>query len=103
MEHRKVITRIDPPQPERAREVHIRTFTCDRCGAPMPEYNMSGGYLPELEGTVPRNKVQAFLDREHFSGEEDGHQRIERDYCDNCLPDIWKDITRILGYGINTA
>ena len=103
MEHRKVVTRTVPPQPEQTLEVHIRTFTCDRCGTPMPESNMAGGYLPDLEGTVPRNKLQVYLNREHFSGSEDGYQRAERDYCDLCLPDIWKDIMHILRYDPGTV
>ena len=100
MEHRKVITRTVPPQPEHTQEVHTRTFTCDRCGVPMPEYNASGGLLPELEGTAPRSKLRVTLDREDFSGQQEDAQWIDRDYCDTCLPDIWKDITHILRYGI---
>ena len=56
------------------------------------------GTLPDLEGTAPRNSLQVFLNREHFSGAEDGYQRVERDYCDTCLPGIWKDIMHILRY-----
>ena len=103
MEHREIVLRTVPAEPEHTREVHVSTFTCDRCGAPMPEHNMSGGYMPKIEGTVPRNKLQVYLNREHFSGSEDGYQRVERDYCDLCLPDIWKDIMHILRYDPGTV
>jgi hypothetical protein len=98
VEHRKTITRTEPPQPERTREVLVSEYTCDRCGTLMPDYNATGGFLPKLEGTTPRNTLTASLSREHFSGEPGGSQHIHRDYCDTCLPGIWEQITRILAY-----
>lgn len=98
MKHRKVVKRTEPAQPERVREIHVITYTCDQCGAGMPDHNMSGGFLPDLEETVPRNRLQVFYSQENFSGSDDGFQRIERDYCDNCVPDIWREISRILAY-----
>jgi hypothetical protein len=99
MERRKTVQRVRPAQPEQTVDVQVREFTCDRCGVLMPEHNASGGYLPPLEGTAPRNKLSVVLDREQFTGERDGQQHLSRDYCDDCLPGIWKDITEILAYG----
>ena len=99
MEHRKAVTQTEPAQPERNREVLISEYTCDRCGTLMPDYNATGGFLPKLEGTTPRNRLTASLSREHFSGDGDDSQHISRDYCDACLPAIWKQITGILAYG----
>jgi hypothetical protein len=65
----------------------------------MPEHNTAGGYLPALDGTTPRNTLTIVLTREHFSGSEDGYQRLGRDYCDECLPVTWKHLTELLAYG----
>ncbi len=98
MEHRKIATRTIPAQPERVMETLVSEYTCDSCGNPMPEHNASGGFLPPAKDTIPRNKLQVWLTREHFSGDSDGNQSLQRDYCDLCLPGIWKDIMHILRY-----
>jgi hypothetical protein len=64
----------------------------------MPAHNATGGYLPEIAGTVPRSVVIVDLRREHFSGDQDGSQQLRRDYCDDCLPEIWLKISSILAY-----
>lgn len=99
MEHRKMVKRVTPAQAERVTEILVAEYTCDNCGSDMPQHNATGGFLPSLEGTRPRNEIVLLLNKEHFSGSEDGYQRLSRDYCDLCLPGIWEALNKILAYG----
>jgi hypothetical protein len=63
----------------------------------MPEYNMTGGALASHDGNPYRNRIEVYLNPENFSG-QDGYQKLSRDYCDECLPEIWKEITAVLAY-----
>ena len=99
METRKSVTRIIPAQPAQETSVIETTYSCDGCGKPMSAHNAYGGYLErKSEDEVPRSKIQVYLSREDFSGISDDDIHISRDYCDECLPGIWKAIERILAY-----
>lgn len=95
MEHRTRLLRREPAVPEREITVIGSRFTCDRCGKVMPQYNST--HWAE-EGMVPRSRLRVYLNREKFSGDGESDQALVRDYCDECLPGIWKAVTELLAY-----